>query len=122
MKAPTPQLTVNVNITGAGTGTITSSPAGIDCSSPPSTGTCQASFQGVTSVTLTASPATGFGFGTWSGCSPTNGTTCTVSGSASVGATFTASLQSINHIIFLAQENRSFDSYFGALRECWAQT
>ena len=32
-----------------------------------------------------------------------------------------ASLQSINHIIFLAQENRSFDHYFGALRQYWAQ-
>lgn len=28
---------------------------------------------------------------------------------------------SINHIIFLAQENRSFDEYFGALRQYWAQ-
>src|SRR5579862_2013539 len=26
----------------------------------------------------------------------------------------------INHIIFLAQENRSFDHYFGSLREYWA--
>src|SRR5580704_6876383 len=26
----------------------------------------------------------------------------------------------INHIIFLAQENRSFDHYFGALRHYWA--
>lgn len=32
-----------------------------------------------------------------------------------------ASLSSIKHIIFMAQENRSFDSYFGALREYWAQ-
>lgn len=32
-----------------------------------------------------------------------------------------ASLQSINHIIFMLQENRSFDHYFGALREYWAQ-
>ncbi|MBV9183126.1 MAG: hypothetical protein JO356_17625 [Acidobacteria bacterium] len=46
---------------------------------------------------------------------------CAVSGAANVTATFTASLQSINHIIFLAQENRSFDSYFGALRHYWAQ-
>jgi phospholipase C len=46
---------------------------------------------------------------------------CTVSVSSTITATFTASLQSINHIIFLAQENRSFDSYFGALREYWAQ-
>src|SRR5579872_2736327 len=32
-----------------------------------------------------------------------------------------ASLSSINHIIFLAQENRSFDHYFGALRDYWAK-
>lgn len=32
-----------------------------------------------------------------------------------------ASLSSINHIIFLAQENRGLDSYFGALREYWAK-
>jgi phospholipase C len=28
---------------------------------------------------------------------------------------------SINHIVVFVQENRSFDSYFGALREYWAQ-
>ena len=28
---------------------------------------------------------------------------------------------SINHIVFLAQENRSLDHYFGALRQYWAQ-
>jgi phospholipase C len=31
------------------------------------------------------------------------------------------SISSINHIIFLAQENRSFDQYFGQLRQYWAQ-
>jgi len=31
-----------------------------------------------------------------------------------------ATLQSINHIIFMAQENRSFDSYFGQLPAYWA--
>ncbi|HEY6328403.1 MAG TPA: alkaline phosphatase family protein, partial [Blastocatellia bacterium] len=31
-----------------------------------------------------------------------------------------ASLQSINHIIFMAQENRGFDHYFGAVRQYWA--
>jgi phospholipase C len=31
-----------------------------------------------------------------------------------------ASLQSINHIVFMAQENRSFDSYFGQLSAYWA--
>lgn len=31
-----------------------------------------------------------------------------------------ASLQSVNHIIFMAQENRGFDHYFGAMRQYWA--
>jgi phospholipase C len=30
-------------------------------------------------------------------------------------------IQQINHIIFMAQENRSFDHYFGAMRQYWAQ-
>jgi len=38
-----------------------------------------------------------------------------------VTATFGGSLQSsINHIILFAQENRSFDHYFGAMRQYWA--
>jgi len=32
-----------------------------------------------------------------------------------------SNLQSINHIIFMAQENRGFDHYFGAMRQYWAQ-
>ena len=32
----------------------------------------------------------------------------------------TGNLNSINHIIFMAQENRSFDSYFGQLPAYWA--
>jgi phospholipase C len=31
-------------------------------------------------------------------------------------------LQNINHIVILVQENRSFDSYFGAMRGYWAAT
>jgi phospholipase C len=40
-----------------------------------------------------------------------------------VTATFTvisANLSVINHIVFLGQENRSLDSYFGAMRQYWA--
>jgi phospholipase C len=36
-------------------------------------------------------------------------------------ATATGSLQSLNHIIIFAQENRSLDHYFGAMRQYWAQ-
>lgn len=111
---------VTVKTAGGGIGVVTSSPSGINCSSP-GTGTCATNFTNVPTVTLTAAPQQNFTFGGWTGCNSTNGMTCTVSGAANVTATFVATLQSVNHIIFLAQENRSFDNYFGALREYWAQ-
>ncbi len=43
---------------------------------------------------------------------------------AAVTATFdegTAGITSIQHIIFFAQENRSLDNYFGAMREYWQE-
>src|SRR6266436_2592682 len=106
---------LTVTLAGAGTGTVTSSPTGINCP-----GTCSGTFTNVSQVTLTAAPATGFGFVGWSGACTGTATTCSVAATAAVTATFSASLQSINHIIFLAQENRSFDSYFGAIRGYWA--
>jgi len=115
---------VTVKTAGGGIGLVTSAPNGINCSglgAGATSGTCQSTFSGTPAVTLTAAPNQGFTFGGWTGCKSTSGTSCTVSGAANVTATFIASLQSINHIIFIAQENRSFDSYFGALRQYWAQ-
>lgn len=60
-----------------GTGTLTSTPAGIDCGS-----TCTASFTTNGSVTLTAIPDTDQIFKSWSGCPSVSGTTCTVTMSA----------------------------------------
>jgi phospholipase C len=109
------QLTVNVS----GTGTVTSKPAGINCP-----GTCSTGFAQNTQVTLTATAGTGSLFSDWSGAC-TGVTTCsvTLTAATSVTANFTAlgSLQVVNHIIMFAQENRSFDEYFGALRQYWAQ-
>jgi hypothetical protein len=54
-------------------GTVTSSPAGIDCGS-----TCSADFNSGTVVTLTARPGFLSIFTGWNGCDTANGTTCTV--------------------------------------------
>jgi phospholipase C len=68
---------------------------------------------------------TGSTFAGWSGaCSATGACSVTLTGATAVTATFslgTGSLTSLNHIIYLAQENRSLDNYFGAMREYWAQ-
>ena len=59
-----------------------------------------------------------------SGCGslPTNGYMPPSGGGGGGGGTTTPTLStSIDHIIFIAQENRSFDHYFGALRQYWAQ-
>lgn len=114
-----PLLTVSLG--GTGTGTVSSSPSGISCPT-----TCSASFNAGTQVTLTETAGTGSSFAGWSGsgCSGTSATcVLTLTASEQVTATFNLSqgINVLNHIIFLAQENRSFDHYFGALREYWAQ-
>lgn len=69
---------------GAGSGTVTSSPAGIDCGN-----TCSANFATGTSVTLTATPASGSTFTGWSGaCSGSSACILSMSAARSVTATF----------------------------------
>src|SRR5437867_11842902 len=76
---------LTVNRAGTGSGTVTSSDGLISCPS-----SCTATYDSSTSVTLTASPATGSAFGSWSGCTTVSGATCTVTMTAakSVTATF----------------------------------
>ena len=73
---------------GAGTGTVTSSPSGINCGS-----TCNTCYNSGTSVTLTAAAAGGSTFGGWSGACSGTATACTVSMTAArnVTATFNSS-------------------------------
>jgi phospholipase C len=115
---PPPTFQLTVVDAGTGSGTVTSSPAGINCGA-----TCSASFNSGAAVTLTAAPNGSATFDGWSGggCSGTGTCSVTLASNTSVTATFTApqSLSSLNHIIFLAQENRSFDHYFGSLRDYW---
>ena len=66
-------LTLSVEKTGTGIGTVTSSPSGIDCGS-----TCNASFSEGTVVTLTAMADTNSAFISWTGCESVNGNVCTI--------------------------------------------
>lgn len=76
--------TLSVNVTGSGT--VTSSPAGISCGVD-----CSEAYTEGASVTLTASPALGYQFNGWSGaCSGTGACTVAMNADATVSATFSA--------------------------------
>ena len=78
------QRTLSVSRAGTGSGTVTSSPAGINCGS-----TCTATYTDGTIVTLTATPDTSSSFAGWSGaCSGTGSCTITMDGNKSATATF----------------------------------
>ena len=72
---------------GTGTGSVTSSPAGINCGS-----SCNATYDDGTVVTLTATASTTSNFTGWNGCTPTatpNICTVTMSAQTNVRAEFT---------------------------------
>jgi phospholipase C len=103
---------LTVQLTGGGTGTVTSTPSGINCPT-----TCSASFAANTQVALTEVPGTGFTFSGWGGaCSGTGACSVTGNASASVTANFPRyrSTQSpIAHLIVVMMQNNSFDHLFG---------
>ncbi len=80
-----PLLTVSKD--GTGTGTVSSTPAGIDCGSD-----CQENYTVNTAVTLTATPNSDASFAGWAGACTGTANTCTVTMSAAknVTATFTS--------------------------------
>ena len=77
---------VNLTVAVTGSGSVTSSPAGINCGN-----VCVASFAPATMVTLTAVPSGGSVFSGWSGggCGMTSPCTLTVATATTVTATFT---------------------------------
>lgn len=83
--AASPTLySVNITTSGTGSGTVASSPNGINCGS-----TCSASFASGTSIALSATPASGSTFTGWSGaCMGTAACTLIVDAAKSVTATF----------------------------------
>jgi phospholipase C len=111
------QLTVQ--LTGSATGTVVSNPVGISCAPA-----CNASYASGTQVKLTATASKGAFFAGWGGACKGTASNCTltINSDQSVTATFNVSqtVNVLNHIIFMAQENRGLDHYFGALRAYWA--
>jgi endoglucanase len=79
--------TLTVTLSGAGSGTISSSPGGINCGT-----SCRGTYQLNTQVTLTAAPASGSQFQGWSGACSGTAATCivTVDSAKNVGAGFGA--------------------------------
>jgi len=76
-----------LSVSLVGFGSVTSSPAGINCP-----GTCSTNFASGSNVTLPVGPASGLNFGSWSGaCTGSDGCVVTMTTNQSVMATFWSS-------------------------------
>lgn len=88
-----PAFALAVNLSGTGSGTVSSTPSGINCQSnggSPS-GTCSSQYAQNTMVNLSASPFSGHTFVGWTGpCSGTGICQVTISQARTVGASFSA--------------------------------
>jgi hypothetical protein len=85
---PPANRTLTVQVDGFGEGRVTSNVGGIDCRTGGA-GTCSATVQHGTVVTLTGTADAGFAFGGWSqACSGAGACTVTVNADATVGARF----------------------------------
>jgi hypothetical protein len=85
------RFTFTVAKTGAGTGTVTSSPMGVDCGTR-----CAVTYNYGTIVTLTALPDDASDFTGWSGdCSGTTTCSVTIDGTRSVAAAFAPKMRAL---------------------------
>ena len=80
---PTPM--VSLRLTVAGSGTVTSTPPGINCPS-----TCTATFVSGTAVSLAAAPASGYSFSGYTGACSGPSCSLVLNGDQAISATFTA--------------------------------
>ncbi|MBI5641201.1 MAG: matrixin family metalloprotease [Nitrospirae bacterium] len=104
----TPPTTYTLTISKSGSGSVTSSPSGINCGF-----TCSHAYDQGTVVTLTATPSSGYTFSSWSGggCSGTGQCVVTMNSNTTVTATFASSGSCTYSISPL---NRTFDSAGGS--------
>ena len=91
------QANLTVFRTGAGTGTVTSNPAGINCGTD-----CSQVYTNGTVVTLTATAASNSTFAGWSGCDTVSGATCTVT--VNSGRTATATFDLKTFVLTVSKE------------------
>ena len=83
---PPPTNTFDLTVSPTGSGQVISNPAGIDCGSD-----CAETLAAESSVTLNATPASGYTFTGWGGdCSGSTSCALTMSANRAVTATFTA--------------------------------
>jgi uncharacterized repeat protein (TIGR02543 family) len=73
-----PTTPTALTIAKTGEGTVASSPAGIECTGAKTGAECEHAFELNEMVTLTASPASGYAFNSWAGCTEHVGLTCKV--------------------------------------------
>jgi len=79
-------VTYTLSVSRTGSGSVTSTPAGIACGSD-----CSEAYASGTSVTLTATPASGYTFGGWGGaCAGTSSCAVSMTSARNVTATFNA--------------------------------
>lgn len=99
----------SLGIATSGAGTVTSSPAGIDCGAD-----CIESYLSGTSVTLTATPAAGASFTGWSGACGGTATSCTLTMAASVTvvASFAGATQTTAADCLFGWAERSYADWF----------
>lgn len=62
---------LTVNFSGAGSGTVNSTPAGLGCATA-----CSGTFPSASGISLTAAPNSSSTFGSWLGCDTVSGQTC----------------------------------------------
>ncbi len=91
---------LSVTKSGAGSGTVTSNPTGINCGAD-----CSQSYDHGTSVVLTASPGSGSNFAGWSGggCSGTGTCTVSMTAAATVNANFSVAQYTLSVSVIDAQ-------------------
>jgi hypothetical protein len=109
------QVFVTLTVVKTGNGTVTSSPAGINCGT-----TCSASFARNTTVTLTATPDAGSAVQSWSGCDSvsTDNRQCTVTMNSNRTVTVTFSTTTTFTLTVTVSGNGSVSSSPAGINNC----